>query len=91
MEEQRAIVEAVLTRDPDARIWLFGSRADDDARGGDIDIAILSSHLSRHDRMQIRSAIAARIGPQKIDIVISPDGHEPIFRIAQDTGTRLSA
>lgn len=35
-EEERAVLTgAVLSRDPGARVWLFGSRVDDAKRGGD--------------------------------------------------------
>ena len=43
--EKTVIVEAVKTADPDARVWLFGSRADDSKKGGDIDIAVFSEKI----------------------------------------------
>ena len=47
--EQQVITDAVLSIDPWARISLFGSRADDTKRGGDIDLLILSTknHFQR--------------------------------------------
>ena len=35
--EKDAIKESVLPLDPEAKIFLFGSRADDTQKGGDID------------------------------------------------------
>ena len=38
--EQQIIKEAVLSIDPQARIYLFSSRAEDTKRAGDIDLLI---------------------------------------------------
>jgi len=43
--EKNTIIDAVESSDPDAKVWLFGSRADDSKKGGDIDIGILSSKV----------------------------------------------
>ena len=45
--EVAAIKDAVYEFDQEAKIYLFGSRADDAKRGGDIDLFILSNKISR--------------------------------------------
>jgi predicted nucleotidyltransferase len=89
--EKNAIIEAVKIIDPGARIWLFGSRAFDEKRGGDIDIAIFSEIINNDvmQKMQVRRIICDRIGEQKIDIVTTNSGKEAIFRLAVSEGIQL--
>jgi predicted nucleotidyltransferase len=88
-EEKATLVDAVREQDPGARIWLFGSRADERKRGGDIDIAVLSSKIGRLQRTLIRRAIVDALGEQKVDLVVSTDGSDPFFRLAIEKGIRI--
>jgi predicted nucleotidyltransferase len=88
-DERDALITSIHSSDPDAGVWLFGSRLDDSKKGGDIDIAILSRRIRVPERMRIRRAIADRIGERKIDLVVSPDGADPFFRMALETGIRI--
>lgn len=55
---------------PDFKLYLFGSRADDTKKGGDIDILILSNYpLSRKDKRSIKIAFYNKFGEQKVDLV----------------------
>jgi len=89
--EKNVIVEAVKNVDPDARVWLFGSRTDDTKKGGDIDIAIFSEKVNKDvmQEIQVRRFICDRIGEQKIDIVTTKDGKEAMFRLAMAKGILL--
>ena len=90
--EKHSIVDAVLNIDPNAQIWLFGSRADDNKKGGDIDIAVLSEKISKDimHEIQVRRYICDRIGEQRIDIFTTSDGKEAIFRLAVEKGIKLA-
>ena len=88
-DEKQAIIAAVRRVDPKAQIWLFGSRADDRRRGGDIDIAILSEHVRRKERHAIRREICDQIGEQKIDIIATADRHDPMMVCALEEGVPL--
>ena len=77
-----------------ARIWLFGSRTDDSARGGDIDLLVeprtsLPNPFVAAIRLEVDLQNA--LGDQKIDILISEADKEetPIHRIARSTGIQL--
>jgi predicted nucleotidyltransferase len=90
-QEKDVIIDAVKTTDPDAKVWLFGSRVDDTKKGGDIDIAILSEKIDKDimQKIQVRRLICDKIGEQRIDIVTTNSGKEAIFRLAVAEGIRL--
>ena len=89
--EKKVIIDAVKSIDPNAKVWLFGSRVDDSKKGGDIDIAILSEKIDKDvmQMIQVRRFICDRIGEQKIDIVTTNSGEEAIFRLAIEEGIQL--
>ena len=90
--EKTVIINAVKNADPDAKVWLFGSRTDDSKKGGDIDIAIFSEKINKDvmQEIQVRRFICDRIGEQKIDIVTTKDGKEAIFKLAMAEGIKLN-
>lgn len=89
--ERTAILDAIRARDPDARVILFGSRARDDARGGDIDLLVVSREIGFRDEWGIRRDILDRIGWQKLDLLVRrPDQlKSAITQIALETGVSL--
>ncbi len=91
-QEKNAIIDAVTSADPNAKVWLFGSRADDNKKGGDIDIAIFSETIDKDvmQKIRVRRFICDRIGEQKIDIFTTNSGKEAIFRLAIEEGIQLN-
>jgi len=89
--EKNVIIDAVVNVDPNAKVWLFGSRVDDNKKGGDIDIAIFSEKIDKDvmQKIQVKRLICDRIGEQKIDIVTTNSGKEAIFRLAVAEGIQL--
>lgn len=88
-KEQEAIKSAILEYDPEANIYLFGSRTDPNKRGGDIDILIISKILTKSDKIPILCKIFETIEEQKIDFVFAKDTLDPFVRLALKTGIRL--
>ena len=90
-QEQQIICDSIYRFDADARILLFGSRADDDLRGGDIDLFILSEQIGFDDIWPIRRDILDQIGWQKLDLIVENerDGLSAIGRLALETGEWL--
>ncbi len=66
---------------PGAEIYLFGSRVDDQGRGGDIDILILSEKLIDNKRLrEFRIKFFKIFGWQKIDLVNLTKDDESTFK-----------
>ena len=87
--EQQVIRQTIAAADPQAVIYLFGSRADDVARGGDIDLLVLSSRIDLMVKLDILAELHRRLGEQRIDLVVYPALSEPFARIAAAEGVRL--
>jgi predicted nucleotidyltransferase len=70
---------------------LFGSRTDDNAKGGDIDLLILTdSKLKLDDKWAIRREIEKLIGQQKIDIVnFTFDEENPFKELILENAIKL--
>ena len=88
-EEITVITSAIRENDPEARIYLFGSRTDDSAKGGDIDILILSARLTFKDKLKIKARIFQQMAEQKLDILIASDIGDPFVRLAKENGVQL--
>jgi predicted nucleotidyltransferase len=88
--EKECIVNTIIACDSDAKIWLFGSRADDSKKGGDIDIGIQSEKIDFMEKLGIKIDICKKIGEQKIDLVISKTGEDTFFKCAVKEGILLN-
>jgi len=73
---------------PGSTVYLFGSRADDNARGGDIDLMILT-HEPADKRIfrKIRVAFIKKYGWRKIDLVNFTYSNNSTFRKLIDTNS----
>jgi predicted nucleotidyltransferase len=73
-----------------SRIWLFGSRVDDQRRGGDVDLYVEpESQPTLMDRLRCKVALADALD-LNVDLVVQQPGRDlPIYRIARRHGLRL--
>ena len=69
-EERSVLKNSMIKLSPNAKIYLFGSRVDDNKKGGDIDILILSNKkLNWKEKGQITYDFYNKFGEQKLDLV----------------------
>jgi predicted nucleotidyltransferase len=74
----------------DAKVWLFGSRADDARRGGDLDL-----YVETNQGHSLTMELLCRIAIEEsldlhVDLVVNDhQDSKPIFTIAKGSGIRL--
>lgn len=93
---QEQIIKSTVDRvlGAESRVWLFGSRVDDELRGGDIDLLIeTEAAFPNRAKMLCRlyGALIYSLGDRKLDVLLK-DGRTrdaPIFNIAKRTGVLL--
>jgi len=79
----------------DTKVVLFGSRANDASRGGDIDLLIIPPDDSVrteffNKKFQFIFKVLDKIGDQKIDVIIKyPDDKRGIIQTALNEGVRI--
>ena len=71
LKEQLSIKQTIYQFDPNALVYLFGSRVDDNKRGGDIDLLVFSKRLCSTEKRKIKIKLYELIGEQKIDLIIA--------------------
>lgn len=91
-QEVDTIKKAIVRVIPDAKVMLFGSRVDDEKRGGDIDIFVRTEHkINLSQKIDILTEIEQNGVMRKVDLLIqTPYTKEvPIFQTALETGEVL--
>ncbi|SLM30621.1 DNA polymerase beta domain protein region [Desulfamplus magnetovallimortis] len=87
--EKKAIKDSILKVDPCAKIYLFGSRVDDNKKGGDIDLLVFSSLNALEAKLLIKTELFKRIEEQKVDIIVSDDHEDPFVKMILEDGVQL--
>jgi len=88
--EIEIIEKAIHSIDPEASIYLFGSRVDENRKGGDIDLLVFSRTLTYGDKIKIKKKFFEKMEEQKIDLIIARDIADPFVRLALEQGERLA-
>jgi predicted nucleotidyltransferase len=92
VERIRAIVAEQAG--PDAVVWLFGSRVDDTARGGDVDLFVEVPRPVDEPALlsaRIAGRVSRALDERKVDVVLAAPNLMPlpIHDIARREGVRL--
>jgi predicted nucleotidyltransferase len=79
---------------PEVRVWLFGSRAYDRKRGGDVDLMIETNRAVENEPM-LAARLSARVSRsmqgRRVDVIVLAPGSttRPIHREALSRGVQL--
>lgn len=94
--QRKKIIDVVIEQfGSDSEVYLFGSRVDDNKKGGDIDLLVAVDKDScdiELKKIKTVTGIQFAIGDQKIDLVVSPDiknDSRLVVREAVAKGVRL--
>ena len=95
-QEQIAVICEIVKEiaGPEARVRLFGSRLDDSAKGGDIDLLVeLPQPVGNAALLAARleARLMLRLGGRKVDVLLTAPNltRQPIHEIALREGKRL--
>jgi len=80
---------AKLVFGENVRVILFGSRVDDNKKGGDIDLYVVTDDPSMEKEGKFWIELQKRLGEQKIDIVLSENPERKIEQVALKEGVEL--
>ena len=92
---QQEIIRLFSNYFPTGKLYLFGSRVDPNAKGGDIDLLCEiegDASILLEKRSAFLIALQKKIGEQKIDFVLYRPSEQPdlpIAKIAKSTGVRI--
>lgn len=101
-DKQRNTLTAAVRRHfgPGARLWVFGSRTDDRARGGDFDVMVWCDEASADHLYEAKLAMLAHLhgtpefDGERIDVLLfSPrldPVPRPVQRVAMEQGVELT-
>jgi len=75
-------------------VWLFGSRVDDNKKGGDIDLLVRPPLIAADQpfakKIKMLGLLERLLGERKIDLVIEqPGDSRPIVAVAHTTGIQI--
>ena len=90
--EINAIVESFNEVFGNGKIYLFGSRTDDNLKGGDIDLFIDTDNQDnlQEKKIDFLVSLKKKIGDQKIDVLLSKDKSRAIEKEALKKGVELN-
>jgi predicted nucleotidyltransferase len=71
-------------------VYLFGSRTNDNKKGGDIDLAVRSNRIGLKEKIDIKLKFFEEFGEQKIDLIIIDEASQTFWNVIKDEALLLS-
>ena len=96
-ETQLETIKSTITEvfGENTSVYLFGSRTDDNARGGDIDLLVespLDAAQALEKKLKTQARLCIRLGDQKIDLITTTshfNDSRSVVRKAVSKGVKL--
>jgi len=90
-QQEIEIIKKYFYKFFDGEIYLFGSRVDDNLKGGDIDLYLKIKDKTNlfEKKLKFLSLIKKEIGERKIDVVFNKDENRLIEKEAKKWGIKL--
>ena len=88
-EEVQGIKNALSEIDNKAVVYLFGSRMDDNKKGGDIDLLIFSKKMGLSQKIDFKTKLWDILDEQKIDVVVADKHNKNFVDLVMDEAVLL--
>jgi len=88
--EKDNLLKSIHYWDKDAQVYLFGSRTNDNKKGGDIDLAVRSNKIGLKEKIDIKLKFFEEFGEQKIDLIIIDEASQTFWNVIKDEALLLS-
>jgi predicted nucleotidyltransferase len=83
-KEKDNLLKSIHYWDKDAQVYLFGSRTNDNKKGGDIDLAVRSNRIGLKEKIDIKLKFFEEFGEQKIDLFEFNDESNKFWNVIKE-------
>jgi predicted nucleotidyltransferase len=89
-KEKDNLLKSIHYWDKDAQVYLFGSRTNDNKKGGDIDLAVRSNGIGLKEKIDIKLKFFEEFGEQKIDLFKFNDESNTFWNVIKEHALLLN-
>jgi uncharacterized protein len=83
-KEKDNLLKSIHYWDNDAQVYLFGSRTNDNKKGGDIDLAVRSNKIGLKEKIDIKLKFFEEFCEQKIDLFVFNDESNTFWNVIKE-------
>jgi predicted nucleotidyltransferase len=89
-KEKDNLLKSIHYWDKDAQVYLFGSRTNDNKKGGDIDLAVRSNRIGLKEKIDVKLKFFEEFGVQKIDLFGFNDESNTFWNVIKEHALLLN-